>query len=128
MAFNILVVDDSLTVFEVIRKTLGLAHIPTGNLYHAPNGLEALKILEENWIDLVFLDLHMPEMGGMELINTMKQRDLLDLIPVIVVSAEGNRQVIEKTQKTGARAYIRKPFSPEEILSIFNDVMGVCHA
>jgi two-component system, chemotaxis family, chemotaxis protein CheY len=128
VSFNILVVDDSVTVFEVLQKTIRLAQIPTRHLHHATNGKMALKILEEEWIDLVFADLHMPEMGGVELINTMKERNLLPSIPVIVVSAEGNRQVIEQLLGLGARAFIRKPFSPEEIQAVITGILGACHA
>ncbi len=128
MSLNILVVDDSLTVFQVLQKTLRLAHITVDGFYHAPNGKIALKILDEQWIDLVIADLHMPEMGGVELINTMRENNMLASTPVIVVSAEGNRQVIDQLLASGARAFVRKPFSPEEIQAVISDVLGACHA
>lgn len=128
MSLNILIVDDSLTVYDVLKKSLHLAHVPVGALFHATDGVMALKILGEQMIDLVFADLHMPGMGGIELINTMRERGLLEGTPVVVVSAEGSHQVIDQLIQKGARAFVHKPFSPEEIQSVVADITGACHA
>jgi two-component system chemotaxis response regulator CheY len=124
MALNILVVDDSQTVRAVIIKTLTLAGIPSNEVHQAANGKEALDILKDHWIDLIFSDINMPVMGGMEMIQQIQQDDMLKTIPVIVVSTEGSATRIEQLKAQGVRAYIRKPFTPELVRSVVEDILG----
>ncbi len=124
MTLNILVVDDSDTVRAVICKTLGLAGVPVGELYQAANGQEALEIMGANWIDLVFSDINMPVMGGIEMIETMEKNDMMESIPVVVISTEGSKRRIEELKNKGIRAYIRKPFTPERVREVVDDIIG----
>ncbi len=124
MALNILVVDDSQTVRAVIIKTLTLAGIPANEIHQAANGKEALEILKDHWIDIIFSDINMPVMGGMEMIQQIQQDDMLKTIPVIVVSTEGSATRIEQLKAQGVRAYIRKPFTPELVRSVVEDILG----
>lgn len=124
MSLNILVVDDSETVRAVIVKTLKIAEVPVNELYQAANGREALEILKDHWIDLIFSDINMPVMGGVEMIQQMKQDDVLKTIPVIVVSTEGSSTRIEQLKAQGVRAYIRKPFAPELVRAVVDDILG----
>jgi two-component system chemotaxis response regulator CheY len=127
MPYNILVVDDSKIIRAVIKKTLGLAEVEINELYEAANGKEALAILREHQVDLVFSDIHMPEMNGMELIERMAADGALREIPVIVVSSEGSKERVDQLMKKGARAYIRKPFTPELVRDLVQDMMEVPH-
>ncbi len=124
MALNILVVDDSETVRDIIAKTLMMAQVPVGELYNAANGKEALEVLGEKWVDLVFSDINMPVMGGMEMIEHMHANDLMKTIPVVVVSTEGSATRIEDLKAKGVRAYIRKPFTPELMRNVVDEVLG----
>ena len=124
MAYNILLVDDSITVRSVIKKTFQLADVPVGDLYEAANGREALDILGDHWVDLIFADINMPIMGGLEMVEKMNEDGLLREIPVIVVSTEGSKTRIEQLKSRGVKAYIRKPFTPEIIRNVVADVMG----
>ena len=124
MALNILIVDDSNTVRAVIAKTLELTGMPIGELYQAGNGKEALDVLKDNWVDLIFSDINMPVMGGIEMIQQMQRDDVLKNIPVIVVSTEGSATRIDQLKEQGVRAYIRKPFTPELVRSVVEDVIG----
>lgn len=124
MALNILVVDDSETVRAIIAKTLELAKVPINELYNAANGKEALDVLRDNWVDLVFSDINMPIMGGVEMIEKMYSDDLLKTIPVVVVSTEGSKTRIEELKTKGVRAYIRKPFTPELVREVVADIVG----
>ncbi|MCD6120020.1 response regulator [bacterium] len=125
MALNILVVDDSSTVRAVIRKTLKLAEIPVGQLYEAANGKEALDILADNWIDLIFADINMPVMGGVEMIDKMSEDGLLKSVPVVIVSTEGSKTRMEQLKQKGVSAYLRKPFTPELLKNVVDDILGV---
>jgi two-component system, chemotaxis family, chemotaxis protein CheY len=124
MSLNILIVDDSDTVRAIIAKTLQIAGVPVNQIHQAANGVEALAVLRENWIDLIFSDINMPEMGGVELVEQMQEDEVLRTIPVVVVSTEGSATRIESLKAKGVRAYIRKPFSPEQVRSVVMDIMG----
>lgn len=127
MPYNILVVDDSKVIRAVIKKTLGLAGVEIDNLYEAQNGKEALTILREQQVDLVFSDIHMPEMNGMEMIEQMAGDGALRDIPVIVVSSEGSKERVGELLDKGARAYIRKPFTPELVRDLVQETMEASH-
>jgi two-component system, chemotaxis family, chemotaxis protein CheY len=127
MALNILLVDDSQTMRAVIAKTLKIAEVPINKLFQASNGKEALDILNSEWIDIVFADINMPVMGGIEMIETMAKDGLLKTIPVIIVSTEGSTKRIEELRSKGVSAYMRKPFTPELLKKVVNDIVGVHH-
>ena len=125
MALNILIVDDSETVRDIITKTLQLSHVPINQIYNAANGQEALDLLKDNWIDLVFSDINMPVMNGVEMIEKMLEDDLLASIPIIVISTEGSTTRIDQLKEKGVSAYIRKPFTPEGLSEVVQNVVGV---
>ena len=124
MAYNVLVVDDSKTSRKVIIKAARMAGLEVGNLFEAGNGAEALEILKENWIDLVFTDLNMPEMGGVELVERMAREDLLKDIPVIIVTSDRNQERLFGLLERGARAFLNKPFHPESLKEILDRALG----
>ncbi len=123
MAFNILIVDDSRIVHAVIEKSLGMAQIATDEIYHAMNGKEGLELLSQKDIHLVISDIHMPEMDGVEMINTMWNDERLKQIPVVVISSEGGKKRIDEIKSRGVKGFIRKPFTPEMIQEMFEKVI-----
>lgn len=127
MPYNILIVDDSETVRTVIARTLEMAGVSISNLYQASNGAEALEVMKNNWIDLVFSDINMPVMGGVEMIERMQESDLLGTVPVVVVSTEGSKTRIDDLMGKGVRAYIRKPFTPEKVKAVVEELLGGDH-
>ncbi len=124
MALNILIVDDSGTVRAVIKKTLGISGIPINELYEAGNGKEAIDVLADAWVDLILADLNMPIMGGVEMIEKLSEDGILKKIPIIVISTEGSQTRIEELKSKGVRAFIRKPFTPEIIKNVIEDITG----
>lgn len=128
MALNILVVDDSEIVRAVIIKSLDLANVPVTEVYQAGNGRAALEILGRKWVDLVFADINMPVMTGMEMVEKMSQDGMLKTIPVVIVSTEGSATRVQDLEAKGVRAYIRKPFKPEDIRQVVDKLIEVPHA
>lgn len=118
MSFNILIVDDSDVIREMIARTLRLASVPVGELHHASDGRGALKVLGDEWIDLVLADINMPVMNGQEMLEHMRSRPETADIPVIVVSTEGATDRVNQLLDDGVSAWIRKPFTPEEIRDV----------
>lgn len=124
MSFNVLIVDDSLPMRSVIKKTIEISGFNIGQFFEASNGEEALEVLADQWLDLVVTDYNMPKMNGLQLIDAMKREELLKTIPVIVVTTEGSRQKVEEFLMKGAADYIQKPFTPEEIRQKLDRLLG----
>lgn len=124
MAYNVLVVDDSNPMRSVIKKTIKACGFKVGQIFDAANGKEALRILREEWLDIVLSDYNMPDMDGLQLIKEMKKDDALEAIPVVMVTTEGSAPRVEEFMKKGAAGYIQKPFTPEEIRKKLNEIMG----
>jgi two-component system chemotaxis response regulator CheY len=124
MGYNLLIVDDSATTRTIIKKILSLSKIEVGELFEAENGKVAIDLLYSKWIDLVFADINMPEMNGVEMINRMSDDGMLKTIPVVIVSSDGNEARIEELMSKGVKAYLRKPFTPEIIKEIAETILG----
>ncbi len=124
MSFNVLIVDDSPSMRQVIKKVIQISGFDVGELLEAGNGKEALEVLSSNWVDVILSDIHMPEMDGIEMLRRLSEEDLWKRIPVIMVSTEGREQVIEEAKRLGAKGYVKKPFNPEQIKEILMSVMG----
>ncbi len=124
MAYNILIVDDSPPMRAVIKKTVKVSGFNVGQVFEASNGREALDVLRREWMDLVVSDHNMPEMNGLEMLEEMKKDELLRSVPVVMVTTEGSRERVETFRSMGIADYIKKPFTPEEIRSKLNRIMG----
>jgi two-component system chemotaxis response regulator CheY len=121
MGYNILVVDDSEIIRSVIKKAIGMSGLEIGCIFEAANGREALERLGDEWVDIVLTDVNMPIMNGVELMARLASDEELQRIPVVIVSTERSRTRIDELMTLGARAYLKKPFRPEE----FRDTMAL---
>ncbi len=119
---NILVAEDddqNQAMMKIILDRLG------HNVFSAWNGLAALEIVKNNEIDLVFMDVHMPEMDGLE--ASMKIRaweNTKKHIPIIILSGSVSDEVIEEYKKAGADTYITKPFDIKRISLLTQIIAG----
>lgn len=127
MSLNVLIVDDSETVRAVLGKALRLAELPIEQCHEAANGQEALDLLREKPVDLIFTDINMPVMTGLELIAQLSADGTLSAIPVIVVTTEASQQRVDYMKQSGVAAYVRKPFYPEQLRDTVNQVLGEAH-
>ena len=115
MAKRILAVDDSAT----FRKVLGHSLREGGyEVTEAQDGSSALKILEETPVDIVITDLTMPGMDGIELVRKIKSQGRYEDLPVILLSTVSEKEVLERGREAGAAGWIVKPFEPEELISV----------
>jgi two-component system chemotaxis response regulator CheY len=115
---NILIVDDSATMRALLHRVVGLADLPIGTIYQAPNGLEALKILETHSIQAVFTDLNMPVMNGMQLLREMAKRDSWKDLLRIIISTDGSKLRREEARELNVNLYVEKPFRPEVVRDV----------
>ncbi len=125
MALNILIVDDSSLTRKAIKRIIDMLGIDVSQILEAENGTEALKILSETKVDLVLADLNMPEMGGIEMIYHMRGNEATKDTPVVVVSTESSTTRIEGLLANGAKAYLHKPFTPEQFKEVITQTVGV---
>jgi two-component system chemotaxis response regulator CheY len=97
---------------------IGLADLPIGQIYQAPNGLEALKILETFSVQAVFTDLNMPVMSGMELLREIAKRDAWKDLLRIIISTDGSRLRRDEARQLNVDLYVEKPFRPEVVRDV----------
>lgn len=124
MSYSILIVDDSLPMRSVIKRTLKAAGYTNSELLEAANGEEALALMKKSWIDIVLTDYNMPVMNGLEFIKALKADDLSKEIPIVVISTEGNESKIKEFMDCGAAGYITKPFTAETIRDLIVTILG----
>ncbi|SHN68768.1 response regulator [Desulfitobacterium chlororespirans] len=115
---NILVVDDQMRVRRLLFETFK----EEGHLVKmAENGNEALRVLEGYKPDLIIMDMKMPEMNG---IDTLKEiRTFNQDVQVIMMTAYGDAQTMERAQEQGVRHYISKPFDLFELRDVVRDLL-----
>lgn len=109
--YHILVVDDDPEIANYIDSELGHHY----KFDHAPNGKEALKLLLTQQFDLVISDVMMPEMDGITMLKCIKDNVQISQIPVIMLTSKGEVEHKLEGLKSGADAYIAKPFNMEEL-------------
>lgn len=110
---KVLIVDDhplTLTMLKEILKQMGF-----NNVREANDGEPALKILANEDIGLVFTDLNMPNMSGTEVIQGIRGKAETKNLPVLVISGEGDQDVVVQAMKAGADSFIVKPFSAKTV-------------
>lgn len=124
MSCSVLIVDDSMPMRSVIKKTFKAAGYGSMNFIEAEDGQKALDLLNENWVDMVISDYNMPVMNGLELISEMKKDNKFDQVPVVIISTEGSKEKVDQFFAQGAAGYIKKPFAPEQLRDVLVDLLG----
>lgn len=125
MARDVLIVDDSATMRQMVKKTISLASLDVGRVFEASDGVEALEQLDEHKVAVVILNINMLTMNGIQLLTHMKQNTRLKDIPVVIASSEGSQERMAQLQKLGACGYVRKPFIPEQLRDVLEPLLGV---
>jgi two-component system chemotaxis response regulator CheY len=125
MSRNVLIVDDSATIRQMVKKTMAMAELDIEEIYEAGNGIEALAKLADHEVAVVVVDINMPTMNGIQLLKRMKENPRLQHIPIVIASTEGSRKRIAQMAEYGAVAYVRKPFQPEQLRNALMPLLGV---
>jgi two-component system chemotaxis response regulator CheY len=110
---EILVVDDSKVMREMVVACLRADEART--FTQASSGLEAIERLSLHPFDLVVLDLNMPDIGGLEVLEFVRAQDRLKALPILVVTSRGDETSRDKALTAGASRFMTKPFTPEAI-------------
>ena len=116
MAHAFLVVDDSALHHQMYRLTYSRGSLAGNTLYHATNGREGYALLTQHpELALVFLDLNMPEMNGLEVLARRAAERLHPQVPIVLVTTESTEEDETRARSAGAWDYLRKPFQPADV-------------
>jgi DNA-binding response OmpR family regulator len=125
MEQKLLIVDDEAHIRMLIGQTLEELEDEGVNFFTAENGEQALEIIQQEKPQLVFLDVMMPKMNGMEVCRRVKKELGLNEVFIILLTAKGQELDRQKGQEVGADVYMTKPFDPEAILNKAKEVLGI---
>lgn len=125
---KILIVDDEEHIRELLIQTLedleDLEDDPV-ELLEAENGKKALELIKVERPELVFLDVMMPEMNGMEVCQTVKSDDELKDTHIIILTAKGQEMDKKEGESVGANRYMTKPFNPKQIFALAMEILEI---
>ncbi|WP_106804042.1 response regulator [Pseudomonas sp. S5D5] len=121
MAKTILIVDDSQSMRQLVKMTLtGAGH----QVLEACDGRDALTKLTGQKINLIISDVNMPNLDGIGLVKAVKARNEYRFTPIIMLTTESEQSKKAEGQAAGARAWIVKPFQPQNLLAAVEKLMG----
>lgn len=120
---RILVVEDSSLVQSIVK--VALRRYERLHVASASNGVEALASIERDGEpDLVLLDINMPQMSGLELLDELRASGVVPRVPVIIVSTESEADDVKRGLDAGARAYLKKPFRTDDLCKVIDRVLA----
>ena len=125
MEKKILIVDDEAHIRMLIEQTLEELEDEGVEFLSAENGEQALELIVAEKPQLVFLDVMMPKLNGMEVCRRVKKELLLDKVFIVLLTAKGQELDRMKGQEVGADVYMTKPFDPEMILAKAREVLDM---
>ena len=112
---RILIVDDSSVMRKIVERSLRQAGLEIVQVLEASNGAEALIVAQNSALDLILSDINMPTMDGLEFVRRLRDVENAKNVPVIMITTEAGESAVVQALSNGARGYIRKPFTPEQI-------------
>jgi len=113
---NILVVEDSPTMRQLI--SFAIKRLQNSRVVEATDGVDALKKLSSEKIDLIIADINMPVMDGLKLVSLVRGNPVFKDIPIIMVTTEGAEEDRKRAIAIGANAYLPKPIQTQELLKL----------
>ncbi|UCG38316.1 MAG: response regulator [bacterium] len=122
-SYSFLVIEDSPTMRQLIRFALN--RIPGAAVIEASDGVDGLKKLSSNKVDLILTDINMPIMDGLKLVNLVRSNDSYKAIPIVIITTEGAQEARERAMALGADAYITKPIQSTSLLSTVKELLDL---
>ena len=119
---RILIVDDSSMMRAMIKRVVKLTNVPVEEILEAGDGAEALTLLEQHDVQLLLTDINMPVMNGAELLRALADDERWSGLTRVIISTDGSTARREEAAELDVRCYLEKPFSPEVLRDVLNDV------
>ena len=120
MSYKILVADDEPEIRDLLRLYLENEHY---EVIEAENGIEALRLIDEQKPDMVMLDIMMPQMNGYDFLKVFNEKGWDKKVPVIVVTASDDEETCEKCRELGIKFFIRKPYTFKEASGVIESAI-----
>ena len=121
MPATILIADDSRTMRDMVRAALEADH---HTVVEAPDGRQALAVVEAQAADLVITDVNMPGMDGLALVRALRERERYRFTPILVLTTEHGDDIKQRGRAAGATGWLVKPFDPERLRQAVRKVLG----
>lgn len=115
MESDVLVVDDSAAIRKILQRVLRQTGMAIRTIHEAGDGEEALALLKAQRVSLVLTDINMPKMDGLQLLAAIKAEPDWHDLPVVMITTEGGETKVGEAVRLGARGYVRKPFTADQI-------------
>jgi two-component system, OmpR family, alkaline phosphatase synthesis response regulator PhoP len=122
---KILIADDEAYIRLLIEQTLEDLEEAGVEIITAENGSDALRIIQEEEPQLVFMDVMMPKMNGFDVCRAVKHELQLSGVYIVLVTAKGQGYDRQTGEEAGADRYITKPFDPDEVLTLAKNVLSI---
>ena len=122
LMYTILIVDDSPTIRRMVRASLDT--LPDATFNEATSGLEAIETLAVSSVQMVILDLNMPDMHGLDVLRFVRSHEHYKDVPVMILTTRGDQTSRNDALRAGASAYMTKPFSPATLSSSVRDLLS----
>jgi len=119
--YTILIVDDSPTIRRMVKASLDSLSDTT--FAEAASGLHAIETLAVTSVQMVILDLNMPDMHGLDVLRFVRSHARYKDLPVMILTTRGDQTSRDEALRAGASAYLTKPFSPSVLLSSVRDLL-----
>lgn len=123
-AIDVLIIDDSSVMRKIVGRALRQSGVELGSILEAGDGLEALETVRKSPLDLILCDINMPNMDGLQFLRQLRTEEKGASISVVMVTTEGSESHVVDAIALGARGYIRKPFTAEQVKESVMSVMG----
>ncbi len=120
-SLTFLIIEDSPTMRQLIRFALN--RIPGAEVVEASDGVDGLKKLSSNQVDLILTDINMPIMDGLKLVSLVRSNEAYKDVPIVIITTEGAKEDKERAMALGANAYITKPIQSAALLSTVKELL-----
>jgi len=112
---RVLIVDDSSVMRKIVERSLRQAGLEPMVVFEAGNGVDGLEMLRKHEVQLILSDINMPSMDGLEFLRQIRAQNLAVSVPVVMITTESSEQQVKEAILCGARGYIRKPFTADQV-------------
>ena len=117
---NVLIVDDELSIQRMLGYILDREEHTT---FAASNAGEALVHLYKQSIDLILLDIAMPDIDGISFLRQLRGMEQYETLPIVMLTANTSDQVRQEAEESGASAFLNKLANPDDLLAVINQLL-----
>ena len=121
---KVLIVDDSSVMRKIVERALRQAGLELTEVLEASNGAEALTQVQKGGLDMILSDINMPVMDGLEFLKSLARVEAAKGVPVIMITTEGSEARVVEALSAGAKGYLGKPFTPEQVKERVAPLLG----